>query len=146
MDVIISQNQQNRLGNSLTNLIKTDGLNNVTKLVGGYKNLFGVLNVNTPMDFLHLFDDLDIVESEVDSDYTLFRYVSGYNLMILIIPIKDYVYININWDEIWSVLWGHFKLPDDKIRKLTEEWISEVYNLKNISTTSLRNDELIKIL
>ena len=145
MDIIISQDQQNQLVNLLTDLIKTEGLYSLPKWVGDYKNLFEVLDVKTPMEFLHLFDDLDVVESEEDSDYTLFRYKLGYNVMILS---KEFgvKHVLINYDEIWSVLRNHFKLKDMEVQQLTMLWISEVFNLKDIPTISLRNETLIEIM
>jgi hypothetical protein len=145
MDIIISQDQQNQLVNLLTDLIKTEGLYSLPKWVGDYKNLFEVLDVKTPMEFLHLFDDLDVVESEEDSDYTLFRYKLGYNVMILS---KEFgvKHVLINYDEIWSVLRNHFKLKDMEVQQLTMLWISEVFNLKDVPTISLRNETLIEIM
>jgi hypothetical protein len=144
MDVIISQDQQNRLVNILINIIKTNGLNHASKLSGSYQNLFKMLDVKTPMEFLHLFDDLDVVESEKDSDFTLFRYKVGYNVMIISeeFGVK---HVLINYDEIWSVLRNHFKLKDMEVQKLTMLWISEVFNLKDMTTISLRNETLIEI-
>jgi len=144
MDVIISQDQQNRLVNIFINIIKTNGLNHASKLSGSYQNLFKMLDVKTPMEFLHLFDDLDVVESEKDSDFTLFRYKVGYNVMIISeeFGVK---HVLINYDEIWSVLRNHFKLKDMEAQKLTMLWISEVFNLKDMTTISLRNETLIEI-
>ena len=144
MDVIISQDQQNRLVNIFINIIKTNGLNHASKLSGSYQNLFKMLDVKTPMEFLHLFDDLDVVESEKDSDFTLFRYKVGYNVMIISeeFGVK---HVLINYDEIWSVLRNHFKLKDMEVQKLTMLWISEVFNLKDMTTISLRNETLIEI-
>jgi hypothetical protein len=103
-----------------------------------------MLDVKTPMEFLHLFDDLDVVESEKDSDFTLFRYKVGYNVMIISeeFGVK---HVLINYDEIWSVLRNHFKLKDMEVQKLTMLWISEVFNLKDMTTISLRNETLIEI-
>ena len=144
MDVIISQDQQNRLVNIFINIIKTNGSNHASKLSGSYQNLFKMLDVKTPMEFLHLFDDLDVVGSEKDSDFTLFRYKVGYNVMIISeeFGVK---HVLINYDEIWSVLRNHFKLKDMEAQKLTMLWISEVFNLKDMTTISLRNETLIEI-
>jgi hypothetical protein len=144
MDVIISQDQQNRLVNILINIIKTNGLNHASKLSGSYQNLFKMLDVKTPMEYLHLFNDLDVVGSEKDSDFTLFRYKVGYNVMIISeeFGVK---HVLINYDEIWSVLRNHFKLKDMEAQKLTMLWISEVFNLKDMTTISLRNETLIEI-
>jgi hypothetical protein len=83
------------------------------------------------MDFLHLFDDLDLVQSEEDSDWTLFQYKPKQNLMIYDRK-KEFVYID--YDEIWSILLLDFGLNSAETQDLTKKWLGEVYNLKGITT------------
>ena len=70
------------LREKILKMFKTIGLEKTSNVFGGIDGLFKILNVNSPMDYLHLFDDLDIVDSEENSDYTLYRYQSGYNIMV----------------------------------------------------------------
>lgn len=155
MDVIISKKQKDKLQGLLSKTIKTEGLEFVTRLVGGYKKLFEIFDIKTPMDFLHLYDDLEMFKSEYDSDHTLFRYVPKHNIMILTnettpryIPkhnIRRYVYII--WEGLWGVLWDYFKLSDEEIKELTLKWVNEVYNFEGVrGTMSLRNEEYIESL
>ena len=83
------------------------------------------------MDFLHLFDDLEVVQSEKKENWTLFRYEKGNNLMIYDRKKKE-VYISHN--EIWSFLDNEFSLTNPVIRGVTKKWLDEVYNLKGITT------------
>ena len=53
----------------LTDEIKEIGVTDTANLVGGINDLFKILNINTPMDFLHLFDDLNQVQSEEKPDW-----------------------------------------------------------------------------
>jgi hypothetical protein len=48
---------------------------------------------------------------------------------------KNEVYINYN--EIWSVLEDHFGLNYTKILRFTKKWLSEVYNLRGVTTNIL---------
>ena len=123
--------KEETLKQSLMDEIKEIGFNDTANLVGGIDNLFKILNINTPMDFLHLFDDLDVVQSEEESDWTLFRYKPKQNLMIYNRKNKD---VYIGYYEIWSVLENHFGLNNTEIQVLTEMWLGEVYNLGGITT------------
>ena len=118
----------------LEKMIKPYGLEIAGKAVGGIDNLLRILNINTPMDFLHLFDDLDVVQPEEKPDWTLFRYKPKQNLMIYNRK-NNYVYID--YDEIWSVLENHFGLKYSEIQELTKMWLGEVYNLRGITTGSI---------
>ena len=81
------------------------------------------------MEFLHLFDDLDVVQSEEEPDFTLFRYKPTHNLMIY--DRKNKI-VYINYELIWKPLFdtGLFN-PD--IEGLTKEWLSSVYNLRGVT-------------
>ena len=131
MKIIITESQSNTLKKRILVLIKEYGLENAGKAVGGIDNLLMILNIKTPMDFLHLFDDLDVVQSKEEKNWTLFRYKPNQNLMVYDRK-NDDVYIN--YDEIWSVLRDKFELNYSEIQQLTKEWLAEVYNLRGNTT------------
>ena len=126
--------KEETLKQNLIDEIKEYGFKDAAEMVGGIDNLLRILNINTPMDFLHLFDDLDVVQPEEKPDWTLFRYKPKQNLMIYNRK-NNYVYIN--YDEIWSVLEEHFGLKYSEIQELTKMWLGEVYNLRGITTGSI---------
>jgi hypothetical protein len=126
MKIIITENKVERL----KELIKTNGVKQVIDLMGGFDTFCKVLNIDTFMEFLHLFDDLEVVQSETDGDWTLFRYKKGYNLMVYNRR-NDEVYIS---SDIWWVLDEYFDLTNLVIQKVTEKWLGEVYNLRGIKT------------
>lgn len=126
MKVLITENK-------LEKVLKDKGTDKTIKLLGGWENFCNVFKIDSPMDFLHLFDNLEQVQSEENEDLTLFRYKKGYNYMIYDRKI-DKVYIN--YDEIWSFLSGKFGLNYYKIKSLTQEWLGEVYNLRGVTTLS----------
>ena len=131
MKIIITESQSNTLKKRILVLIKEYGLENAGKAVGSIDNLLMILNIKTPMDFLHLFDDLDIVQSEEEKNLTLFRYKPNQNLMIYN---RKYYVVYFDYNEIWSVLEGKFGLNYSETQRLTKEWLAEVYKLRGITT------------
>ena len=118
------------LQKKVIDLIKSNGVNVAVTALGDFLNLFKILDINSPMEFLHLFNDLDVVQSEEKPDWTLLRYKPKHNLMIHNKK-NDNVYIN--YDEIWKFLEDFFNLKYSEIKELIEEWLFEVYNLRGIT-------------
>jgi hypothetical protein len=132
MKILISENT---LLGGVKSMIKNLGIKSVIDFVGGWETFCVIMNINSPMDFLHLFDDLDIVQSEKREkreNWTLFRYEKENNLMIYDRK-SEVVYIKNN--EIWSFLENKFGLKYGETQELTEEWLGDVYNLRGITTT-----------
>ena len=128
MKVLITENK-------VKNVLKQTGVGKTIKLLGGWKNFCEVLNIETPMDFLHLFDDLEQVKSEKKENWTLFRYKKGENLMIYDRK-NEIVYIN-NY-EIWLFLEDKFGLSYYETQRITQDWLDEVYNLRGVRTITSR--------
>ena len=127
MKIIITENQKEKV---LKHLIKTDGWKTAETLVGGPEVLVKLFN-NNPMEFLNMYNDLDVVQSEEKPNWTLFRYKKHENLMIHNRK-NDLVYID--YYEIWTVLQNNFGLKYTEIQSLTKTWLGEVYNLRGITT------------
>lgn len=126
MKLIITESQKKNL---LKNLIDEKGVELVIKLVGGDDNLFDLLNINSPMDFLHLFDNLEQVKSKKEKNWILFKNKSNHVIMGYDVKFKI-VYVDYN--EVWLFLLRKFNLGNKEIRDLMKEWLSEVYNLKDV--------------
>jgi len=138
MKIIITENQlklikedvSNKARQILIDRIKSVGFIETSKTVGGFDNLMEILNINSPMDFLHLFDDLDVVQSEEGlPDWTLFRYKPKNNLMIHNRKNKT---VYIDYEKIWKPLFD-IGLFDPDIKELIEGWLFEVYNLRGVT-------------
>jgi hypothetical protein len=123
--------KEENLKQTLKQQVKEFGWEDTAELVGGAENLVKLGFNNDPMEFLHLFDDLDVVQSEEKQDWTLFRYKKHENLMVYDRK-NDEVYIN--YYEIWSVLEDKFGLKYSEIQRLTKIWLDEVYNLRGVTT------------
>ena len=130
MKIIITEN---KFKDTIKLSLKEYGTQTTIDNVGGLDNFCKVLNIESPMDFLHLFDDLDVVQSEEREEWTLFRYRKGENLMIYNRKIQ---YVYFNYTEIWLVLIKKFGLKNSEIQELTQEWLDEVYNLRGVTTSS----------
>ena len=134
MKIIISESQYNllfesKLKQSLKQEIKDFGLKDTAGLVNGFDNIMKILNIDSPMKFLHLFDDLERVQSEMDPNLTLFRYKPKNNLIIYNIK-DDYLYVN--YFEIWEPLLDNGLFNPD-IKELIKEWLSSVYNIRGVT-------------
>ena len=134
MKIIITEN---KFKDTIKLSLKEYGTQTTIDNVGGLDNFCKVLNIESPMDFLHLFDDLDVVQSEQNEYLTLFRYIKGDNLMIY--ERKSNV-VRINYQEIWSILRSEFGLSPDETKSLTKKWLDEVYNLSGVTPVFCRAD------
>ena len=136
MKIIITENQYKlikenvSLKEKLLGLIKKVGFESVVRVVRSLDNLFKIFGIKEPMDFLNLFNDLDVVQSEENPSFMLYRYKKGHNFMIYNRK-NDYVYIN--YGEIWSVLEGKIGLNHSETQELTKRWLDEVYNLRGVT-------------
>jgi hypothetical protein len=136
MKIIISERQQklikeNSVKGSLIDMIKEDGWKSVYGLVGGIDNLKKLVGIESPIDFLNLFNDLDVIDSEEKPNLTLFRYEIGNNLMV---HDDEFDFVYINYGKIWSFLEKVFGLNYSEIQELTQEWLGEVYDLRGVYT------------
>ena len=134
MKIIITERQKNVLFENkrnevLIDTIKYEGWESAADMVGGSENLKTLVEIKTPIDFLNIFTDLDVVQSEENPDWELYRYEKGNNMMIYDRK-NDYVFID--YHKIWSFLEKVFGLNYFEIQQLTEEWLSEVYNLRGV--------------
>lgn len=120
--------KENSVKDDLIRVIKDDGWFDTTEIVGGDENLAKLAFNNNPMDFLHMFDDLDIVESKEKENWTLYRYIPGRNIIAYDMKRKN-IYFNLS---IWWALTHGFGISSyDEILSLVEEWTSEVYGLRD---------------
>ena len=106
------------------------GWRTASKSVGGFRNLIKLGFNNNPMEFLNLFNDLNVVQSEEDHSLTLFRYEKGNNMFIYN---KENGDAYVNYDDIWSFLEKSFDLKSNEIQELIKDWLGEVYNLRGVT-------------
>jgi hypothetical protein len=128
MKIIISENQVDKIKSKIHEYVKKYGFEKCKQIFGD-KVLFTIGFNNDPMEFLNMFNDLEVVQSTEKEDWTLFRYEKGKNLMTYNRKI-NYVYVD--YDQIWSVLENDFGLNYDDTKQLTEGWLGIVYNMRGV--------------
>ena len=136
MKILITEEQyklikEDTLKQSLIDNIKESGVEDTVSMVGDFDIFCQLLNINSPMDFLHLFDNLEQVQSEEIEDWILFRYKPNYNLMVYDTKNEE---VYINYDEIWTFLSSNFGLNYVQTQELTKKWLDEVYKLRGVTT------------
>jgi hypothetical protein len=111
----------------LIDMVKHNGWKTISDLVGGIRNLKNLTGIETPMDFLNIFTDLDVVQSEEEPDLELYRYEKGKIMMIYDRRI-DFVFIN--GLNIWSFLKEGFHFNNPEIQEIMKTRI--IFNEINI--------------
>jgi hypothetical protein len=127
--------KENSVKDDLIQSIKDEGWDNTTELVGGDKNLAKLAFNNNPMDFLHMFDDLDVVESEENKwgNWMLYRYIPRRNIIAYDTKRKN-ICFNL---AIWWALTNGFGIESyDEILSLVGEWSYEVYGLRDFNSVN----------
>ena len=148
MKIIISERQQklikeNSVKGSLIDMIKEDGWKSVSGVVGGIDNLKKLVGIESPIDFLKLFNDLDVIHSEEKPNFTLFRYEIGNNLMVYD---DEFDFVYINHSIIWSFLEKVFGFNYSEIQEVILEWLSEVYDLRGVTTGILTEYKILFVV
>ena len=129
MKIIITENQQESIKIELQSMVKDIGWELTAKIVNGPKKLAKLAFNNSPMEFLNLFNDLDVVQSKKNPDSTLFKDKNGNNLMV-----HNNGNVNIDYNNIWSFLGEGFGLDFYETKKLTELWLYDAYKLEGTRT------------
>jgi len=80
------------------------------------------------------FSNMDIFESKDRPGCILYRYIAKDNVFIYD---KKNAEVYINYNKIWSFFESYFSMEYKEIQELTEEWLSEAYNLKGVTTQAV---------
>jgi hypothetical protein len=118
--------KEESLKQTLKQQVKEFGWKGTAELVNGSENLLELIHINNPMDFLNLYNDLDVFDSE---KFILFGRRENEELITYYKTHKD-VYIDYN--QIWLVLEEGFGLRYDETQSLIETWLGDIYNLRGI--------------
>jgi hypothetical protein len=123
--------KEESLKHNLRQQVKDYGWKATAEMVNGPEELAKLAFNNDPMEFLHMFDDMDVVQHEINPNRTLFRYEKGSNLMVY--DIKN-GHVVISYSDIWSFLGDGFGLKSSEKPVLTTRWLEEVYKLRGVTT------------
>ena len=122
MKIVITENR-------LEKVLKQSGTDKTIQLIGGWENFCKVFKIESPMDFLHLFDDLEVFQSTENPNFLLYRYRPGKNFMIYNIKENR---VGISDKDILAFLTISnlfSSSPDFKPREIIQTWLEDVYNL-----------------
>jgi len=123
--------KEESLKHNLKQQIKDYGWRDTAEMVNGPEELAKLAFDNDPMEFLHMFNDMDVVQSKSEKDLTLYRYEKGHNLMIYD---KKNKYVYIDYSDIWLFLEDGFERKYSDIQVFTKRWVDEAYNLRGVTT------------
>ena len=127
--------KEESLKHNLKQQIKDYGWEATAELVNRPEELAKLAFDNDPMEFLHMFDDMDVVQSKSEKDWTLYRYEKGHNLMIYD---KKNEYVYIDYSDIWLFLEDGFERKFSDIQAFTKRWVDEAYKLRGFTTIQSR--------
>jgi hypothetical protein len=124
MKIIISENQVDKIKSKIHEYVKKYGFEKCREIFGD-KVLFTIGFNNDPMEFLNLYNDLDVVQSEIDPNWTLFRYEKDKNLLLYN---KSTNIIYSDYSEFGLTL-KRFGLSFDEIKELMITWVTDILDL-----------------
>ena len=96
----------------------------------GFDNLYKHAFNNDYDEFLNLFNNLEVVQSQERPDWMLYRFEKGENLMVYDRK-NEYVYFN--FDVIWSFFEDGIGLNYGETQDIMKKWLDEVYNLRGVT-------------
>ena len=133
MKIIISERQQklikeNSVKDDLTQMIKDGGWRETAELVGGSKNLKKLLGFNDPMDFLNLFNDLNVDMG--DNGRGIFTNNDGDRIITISPNSMGKVFASVDSHVIWAPFRYLFPYTNAETANLIRKWLKEVYGIK----------------
>ena len=123
---ILREETENRGRSKLINIIKNISLDAAINTVSTEKNLLRILDVNTPMELLNIFDDLKPVQSLDYKWMVLYRYKPGHNIFAYD-KVQNAGYIH---HILWGIMRSYFDLDYFGLQEICMKWIEQTYGLK----------------
>jgi hypothetical protein len=121
--------KENDLKNSLIDMIRDEGWQSASELVGGPKNLTRLIFNNNPIDYLYFIDE-DSKKVKNDKGYYFFKDGNGMNNLMIYTPKTSTLFINKKM--VWEFIALGFSLDYVEIQELIRKWFKETYN-KDVS-------------
>jgi hypothetical protein len=139
--ILREESKNTNLQDKVLYILKSKGVELVLKAVGGFKKFSRILNINSPMDYLHLFDDVKFIplsETEFSNGFFNENNTDCYGYSpdkIIFIHFKDRKGEGrISYEEIWEILREEFELSHKETVELTTEWLNSVFDLQVSNT------------
>ena len=133
MKIIISERQQklikeNSVKDDLIQMIKDGDWKITAEFVGGDKNLKKLLCFNDPMDFLNLYNDLNVDMG--DNGRGIFTNNYGDRIITISPNSMGKVFASVDSHVIWAPFRYLFPYTNAETANLIRKWLKEVYGIK----------------
>ena len=102
----------------------------VAERIGGFDNLYKHAFNNDYNEFLNLFNNLEVVQSEERPNWMLYRFEKGKNIMIYDKIDED---VFINYDVIWSFFQRGIGINYNVTQVIMKTWLGKDYNLRGVT-------------
>ena len=112
----------------MVKIINNMGIDKTIEMIGGFDKFEKIMDINDPMDYLHLFNGMDEVESKQYEKSFIYRFNPTRNIM-MVNPNVERVYIN--QYEIWNVLRREFVLNNNEALDAVNEWLKDEYGVED---------------
>ena len=120
--------KENSMRDELTRMIKDGDWKSAAKFVGGSKNLRKLLGFNDPMEFLNLFNDLNVDMG--DNGRGIFTNDEGDRIITISTNSMGKVFASVDSHTIWEPFRFLFPTTNADTANLIRRWLKEVYGIK----------------
>jgi prenyltransferase beta subunit len=119
--------KENSAKDDLIQMIKNDGWDNTSEIVGGDENLKNLTGINSTMDFLNLYDDLNSLDDKHRPTWKMFFHNIDNPIMMLISNTDDGNKAYMSTSLIFNIreLFGNMSF--ELIRTYIKQWLKDVY-------------------
>jgi hypothetical protein len=120
--------KENSTKDALIDMIKDEGWGYASELVGGYKNLKKLSGIIEPIDFLNLFNDLN-VDMNDDNTRGILTNNEGDRIISISTSKNNKIFALVD-TSIWYPLEFGFLHNNAITANLVREWLKDVYGIK----------------
>ena len=120
--------KENSMRDDLIQMIKNDKVYVAAEYVGGAKNLKKLTGINDPMDFLNLFNDLNV--DTIVNGKGIFTNNDGDRIITISTNSMGKVFASVDSHAIWAPFRYLFPTTNADTANLIRRWLKEVYGIK----------------
>jgi len=120
--------RENTAKDSLIDMIKNDGWGYASDLVGGSKNLKKLSGIIEPIDFLNLYNELNVNMNDNNTRGILTNN-EGDRVISISFNSKGKVFASVD-TSIWGPLAFNFIFNNAEVAKFVRQWLKDVYGIK----------------
>lgn len=111
-------------------ILTTRGYESAVILAGGVTNFAKILEINTPDDFLKLFDNLKFDEFELNPEWTFLKDHNGTKIIGILTYPSGRKQVSINNRILGGVLSYVFGINHRRIEDMLTKWLKDNYDIE----------------